>query len=270
MNLTDRALLTQITATFDATSTKVPAALAAALTRAGRLAEQAQTLMPADGAVGVAVTAALDDGRDPAADPAVQRALAAMTLAGNHHLTDHVTGAAVERVRGICQQQADSIIAGWSKAFDQAAAALTAAHGRLGSVALEDTTAIVAIGGDAAAVWAQSQAAVATIEATVAGWSALASFTRLVTVNPRRRVLVLADVDYPTWCNLERHNHGPWDALLAGLTLSLPTFAKYRARVRVIEQGEQQPETVIDRGRSHTAGRRIVVDVATGKEVNAA
>lgn len=265
----DRALIREIVEAFAATQTKPSKTLADALDRAARLATAAQSLGGDPGALGVAVTAALDDGRDPAADPGVQRALAAIALAGNNHLSDQVTGAAVERVRGICQQEADNNIAGWSKAVDRAAEALIAAHGRLGSVALDDAATIVALGGDAAAVWAQAQAAVSTIDAAVAGWSAVASFTRLATANPRRRVLVLADVCYATWCNLERHNHGPWDALLAGLPLSLPSFAEYRARVRVIEHGEQEPETVIDRGRSHIAGREIRVD-NTGKEVNAA
>ena len=104
--------------------------------------------------------------------------------------------------------------------------------------------------------------AVATIDATVAGWSALATFTRLVTPNPHRRVLHLAAVDYPTWVTLQQTKLGPWDALLVGLTLGLPTFAEYRGRVATIERGEQEPVTVVDTERSGIAGRVIRVPVA--------
>lgn len=260
--ISDRAFIREIVEAFAATQTKPPKSLADALDRATHLAEAVQTMGAPDGALGVAVTAALDERRHPSACPEVQRVLTATQLIGNHHLADQVTGAAADRVRGICQQEADHIIAGWSKPFDQAATTLTSAHGRLGSVPLADTTTIMALGGDAAAVWAQAQAAVATIDTIIGGWQALGEFTHTLQNNPNYRVLRLAAVDYQTWTanNLHRAKLTPWEILTVGLNLTLPSFAEYRTRVRVIEQGEQEPETVIDRGRSHIAGREIRVE----------
>jgi len=107
------------------------------------------------------------------------------------------------------------------------------------------------------AIWTDAQAAVNVVDTIVAGWLALADFTRLVSADKRRRVLILSGVDYDTWCGLERHNLGPWDALLAGLDLELPTFAEYRARVADLEEGERLSHIVVDEGRSALAGRRI-------------
>lgn len=238
--ISDRSHVRQIVEAYAATQTKPPKSLSDALDRATRLAEAVQTMGAPDGALGVAVTNALDAGHDPAADSEVQRALAAFALAGNHHLSDQVTGAAVERVRGICQQEADNIIAGWSKAFDQAAAALTAAHERIGSVPLAATTTIVALGGDAAAVWAQAQTASKVIDTIAAGWQALGEFTRTVPNDPDYRVLRLASVDYETWTanNLRRAKLTPWEILTLGLVLALPTVAEYRQRVQGIEAGQ--------------------------------
>ena len=237
MNLTDRALITQITATFDATSTKIPAALAAALTRAGRLAEQAQTLMPADGAIGVAITAAYDDGRDPAADPEVQRLVTATQLAGNYGLPDQIVGAATDQARQACAEAADQIVTTWAKAFDQAAATLTTAHQRIGPLQLDDTDPIMRLGGDAAAVWADATTAVRVIDSITGGWQALATFTRLLTPSRRHRTLTIADPTYDQWIEhrLDDAKPEPWTAQLTGLPLSLPTFTEYRGRVQAID-----------------------------------
>ncbi len=259
MNISDRALITQITATFDATSTKVPAGLAAALTRAGRLAEQAQTLMPDDGAIGVAVTAAYDDGRDPAADPEVQRLVTGAQLAGNYALPDQIVGAATDQARQACADLADQIVGSWAKAFDTSVATLASAHQRIGHLQLGDTDPIMRLGGDAAGVWADATAAVRVIDTITGGWSALATFTRLLTPSRRHRTLTIADPTYDQWIEhrLDGAKPDPWTAQLTGLPLSLPTFAEYRQRVQAIDAGiaraRQEAEA---NAHDHMVGRR--------------
>ncbi len=239
MNITDRALITQITATFDATSAKIPAGLAAALTRAGRLAEQAQTLMPADGAIGVAVTAALDDGRDPAADPEVQRLVTATQLAGNYALPDQIAAGATDQARQACAEAADQIVTTWAKAFDQAAATLTTAHQRIGHLQLDDTAAILQLGDNTAAVWADAVAAVRVIDTINGGWGALATFTRLLQPSRRHRTLSIATTTYAQWIehDLDGAKPEPWALVLAGLPMSLASFGEYRQRVQAIDAG---------------------------------
>ena len=262
MNITDRTVITQIITAFESTGIKPPKPLAEALARAGKLDNAARSLGASDaGALGVAVTAALDDGRDPAADPEVQRLLAARAVASDYNLADQVTGAANEQVREVCHAHADPIVRAWRKPFDQAAATLTAARSRIGSVPLDDSATILRQGGDVASVWASARDAVATIDTIAAGWSALGSFTRLVQPTTRHRMLRIAEVSYDQWTEhrLADAKADPWTAVLAGLTLSLPTFAQHRARVAAIEQAEREPVTVIDTERSSVAGREIRV-----------
>jgi len=105
---------------------------------------------------------------------------------------------------------------------------------------------------------------VTTINAAVAGWFALAEFTHAAPNDPRYPALRLAAVDFQTWENheLERRKVTPWEATLLGLTLSLPTFAQYAARVEAIEVGRQRAAVAaipIDGQRSYIAGREIRV-----------
>ena len=94
---------------------------------------------------------------------------------------------------------------------------------------------------------------------------ALGEFTHLAANDQRHRLLRIAAVDYPTW--QDQHLAGgrkstitPWEAVLAGLTLSLPTFKQYRERVATIIDGAQQEAVPpIDHARSAIAGREIRV-----------
>ncbi len=262
MNITHRTVANQIITTFQTTGTKVPKRLSGAHARASRLDNAARSLGASDaGALGVAVTAALDDGRDPAADPEVQRLLAARAMASDHSLADQVTGAAHEQVREVCHEHADAIVQAWAEPFDRAAATLTAARSRIGAVPLDDSATILRLGDDIADTWAAAQRAVATIDTIAAGWSALGSFTRLVQPTNRHRMLRIAEVDYDQWIEhrLADAKADPWTAMLAGLTLSLPSFAEYKRRVGAIEQAQREPVTVIDTERSSVAGREIRV-----------
>lgn len=261
MNITDRSTATQIITAITTTEAKVPKTVTDTYARAVKLSEATRNLSAGSGALAVAVAAALEDGRDPTADPEVQRVLTASQLA-NDGVMQAVDGIAFDRFRDVCREHADTIVAALRKPFDQAAAALNEAHDRIGSVPLDNTAAIIAKGGDAADAWASAQAASATIEAVVSGWSALGDFTRLAPLAPRYRTLRLAAVDLDTWHN-HRLAHGtatPWEAVLAGLDLHLPTFSEYRDRVRSLEDQQAQADVPeLDPLRTHIAGRPIRV-----------
>ncbi len=261
MNIADRVTVRQLFAAFATTGTKPPRAVSDAHARATKLVDKVRSLGAGEDALSLAVAAAIDAGNDPTADPAVQRALVASQIA-NPGIVQAVDAIAFDHFRDVCKTHADDIVIAWRKPFDQAVAALSQAHGRLGAVNLSDTAAIVQMGGNAVEVWASAQAAEQTIEATVAGWSGLGTFTGLAPLAPRYRVLRLAAVvDFEVW---RTTNPGltPWEAVLAGFTLDLPSFTGYRERVEAIEEqarlaaDQQRP---VDRARSHVAGHEIRV-----------
>jgi len=250
VNISDRTVANQILTTFKTTGIKAPKRLTDAANRATRLDAAARNIGAGAGRDGlaVAVTVALDAGRDPAADPDVQRLLTGQQLAANYNLADEITAAAYEAVREVCREHADEIVLAWRKPFDKAAATLTAARSRIGSVPLEDSAEILRQGGDVADTWAAAQRAAATIDTIAAGWYALATFTRLAQPTTRHRPLRIAEVDYDQWTEhgLTDAKANPWTAVLAGLTLSLPSFSEYKRRVAAIEQAEREPVTSAD------------------------
>ena len=263
MNITDRTTSSTIWNTFTRTATKPPKPVADAHAAMADLTQRASRLRVDGSDLAPAVTATFTAGRDPASDPEVQRVVTAIALSGNQALIQTVEAEAVDTFRGVCTERHDDIVSAWRTTFDAAAEKLAACFERIGPVPLEDVGTIMVQGGDIASVWAEARKASATIGTIEAGWAALGEFTRTVTVDPNRQVLRLAAVDFETWQakGLRRARLTPWEYLLAGLALSLPTLDEYRSRVSVIEEAEAAPEMVVDRERSHIAGREIRVPV---------
>ena len=167
---------------------------------------------------------------------------------------------AYDRFREVCHAHADRLVKAWRDPFDAGAATLVTAHERIGSVPLEDTATIMRRGDDIAAVWTTALAASATIDDIAAGWMALHHFTRQVANDRRHRVLRTIDVDYQTWTeqSLADRTLSPWDAVLAGLALQLPTVAEYRERVRTIEDGARRTaEREAQAAHDRLTGRRV-------------
>lgn len=184
------------------------------------------------------VAAALLAGRDPAADPEVQRTHLAMQL-GEHGVSVGVENILIERVRQEFTTQADAIVATWAKPFDGAAADLGRAFDRLGAIDLADTNAVVQQGGDAAEIWGKAQTASQTLSTITNGWTALVEFTRTANINRRYPALRIAAVDAATWSELELNHKrlSAWEAVVAGLVLALPTASQYRERIASLDRG---------------------------------
>ena len=240
MNITDRATAQQILNAFTATGATAPKALIAAHERTTRLSEGVRALSTPPEAIFAAVAAAIERGDDPGADAEVQRILTS-TQIQNAGVMAGVDDLAFGAFREACTAHTDAIIAAWRKPFDAAAAVLADAHQRLGNVGLEDTSTIIAKGADAADVWAKATAAVKVIEAIRHGWLGLVGITRAAPEDRNYTVLRIAAVDYPTWTAQQLHGRkvGAWDAVLAGLTLALPSPAEYRQRVNTITKAQE-------------------------------
>lgn len=236
MIMSDRTTTTTLIAALKATTgTDAPPPVTEAYDETARIVAAARQLHPGRDALAPAVAAALIDGRDPATDPAVQRVLTGNAI-GSEEIARQVDILVYERLRDVCLQHADATVKAWRTPFDEAATTLGECFDTIGAVPLEDTDALLRRGGDVADVWAQAQAATKTIETIRSGWVALVEFTRTAQINPDHRVLQLAAVDHQTWVrhDLHRKNLTPWQYLLEGLTLTLPTAAEYRTRVRAL------------------------------------
>lgn len=264
MNLTDRTAANAVRSLYSTLNVEPPEALGTAWDNADKLAAKAGQLGAKPGDLPSAVVAAILADRDPSTDPDVQRVITAHALMANAGLPDAITGAAIEDIREVCLAHRDQIITGWRVAFDEAAAALAAAHGRIGGLDLDDAVSILAKGGDIADSWATARAADRTISAVVDGWSDL---MRLIRVNPdpRHRALRLAALSLEQYRTMPAKLSG-WDAVRAGLRLSLPTLDEYRARITALEQATAAEQSA---PRNVVPGDRLAVQ-AMGRELEAA
>jgi len=235
--MTDRATARTLLSALETTGANMPK-VAAAYAHATKISDSVHALGIPQDALALAVSAALEDDRDPGTCPEVQRIVATNAFA-NPGITVAVDAQAFEGFRAVCRHNLDAIVKALRTPFDAAAATLTEAHARIGDVPLEDTGTIMRKGADVAEVWAKATAAVKVIDAAEAGWQALGTITGASSSDQRYRVLRIAVVDHATW--VEREFEGqklsPWDATRAGLALSLPTVSEYRQRVAAIEAG---------------------------------
>jgi hypothetical protein len=240
MNINEKMYARQFIAALTAAGAKPPKQVTDAWARCLSVAGAVDNLYARPEAISVAVAAAVERGDDPAADPAVQRALTAVSIA-NRGIGAEVDSIAFERFRQVCRDQADPVIKAWARPFDTAANTLASAAELIGDLTLESTTEILARGGTIAETWAGALSANNTITRIAAGWSAFVQFARLASVDARHRLLVLAAFDYPTFAATSA-TVTPWDATRAGLTLSLPTAEQYRQRITDVDEGRRLAE----------------------------
>jgi len=235
MNITDRAATAQIIQATTTTGATPVKAVADAHAHVVKLAAEVRGIGVAQGAIGQAVAEALDRGDDPAADSEVQRLLAATQISGEG-TAQAVDAIVFEAFREAVHENADALVKSWQQPFDKAAATLATAHQAIGDLALDDHIAIMVKGGDIAKVWGDARNAADTIGRIVMGWSALGEVAHLASRDQRWNALRLAAVDPAAFGAIDPRKITPWEAVLAGLDLSLPSFEQYHQRVRAIEQ----------------------------------
>lgn len=217
---------------------KLPAPVPAAYERAARISKAAQSIYPPRDALMVAVIAALDDNRDPGSDPEVQRVHTAQQIGSSEGIGRGVGDIVAGQMVEVFRNHADGIVKALLKPFDQAAKALANAQDILGPVPLDDTAGILAQGGNAAEVWAQAQGASQVLGSIDHAWGELARLTRLTEIEQRYPALRIASVDLETWRaqSLDNRKVSAWEALSAGLSLSLPTITEYRQRIARLQR----------------------------------
>lgn len=255
MNLNENAHIRQLLASAAATGIKLPPTVTAATERATRLSAAVRSINPPETALYEAIAAAVDNGTDPAADAEVQRVLAGRSLATEGVIRGTDTASAAATTAALYEHR-DGVVQTWRKPFGTAAATLVKAYAVLGSVDLDDTATILQMGAHAADAWGDARKAITMIRSIGDGWTALANLHR-VQLNPARAILRIAHVEPDRWADLDIGRADPWQAIAAGLTLSLPTLREYLDRCEAIDQHLSAPVTAVDTERSHVAGREI-------------
>jgi hypothetical protein len=254
-----QSIATQIRAIITASEqvgAKLPPAVVEAYDRTTRHSQKAAAIYPPAGALAAAVVAALDADRDPAADPTVQRLLAAQQLGGSDRgAVRGVQSLLEQQLQDVCRAQAGAIVKAWRRPFDAAAATLVKAHERLGDIDLDDTGTVVQQGGDAAAVWASARAALSAIAQINDAWFSLAQLTRFASDNPHLAALRITSASpeqYAAWVDDKRGRRaGAWEMVAAGLPLSLADGSEFARRCSAIEAQRVQAEAM-----SFAASRR--------------
>ena len=231
--LNDHRQAKQVITTAESLGAKLPTPVTAAYERATRIIEACKRLGPGQEALAVAVTAALDAGNDPAADPEVARVHLAAQL-GNRGVEQGVEAIVSGQMTEVWAAHADAIVRAFTRPFEKAAATVVSSHQHIGDHPLDDTAAILRKGGTIGETWGKAKDAVSTIVAVDAAWVALAHVTHFAAVDKRYAVLRIAAVPADQWTTPGVVN-GAWDVALAGLDLALADGPEYRRRVAAVQ-----------------------------------
>jgi len=238
-------ILAQVFATADRLGAVIPATLVTEYGKLSRLAEQVQALdLPND--IPAAVLAALEAGNNPATDPGVQVAAVGATV-GQH--ASGIETALALRAFAFLNENIDRLMEPFGKPFDAAAKTLRAAATRLGDVDLNDTSAVLARGGDAAKVWADAHSADKTItDIHQLGQTLKVLLSGGSQIDPRHQALTIADI--PPTVFVDQAITGwltPWEVVRRGYPFSLATPATFRTRVAAIQSEQASRQQAAER-----------------------
>jgi hypothetical protein len=238
-----RAIVTLLRQHLRSLGLDLPAKLAKDLDAADRWAAGVDRLGADRRALAIATGDAIAAGKDPADDPDVRRLATAATLA-REQVGQSIGDVADDRRATALTRHADALVGVLATEVGRIDQALTRARDTIGADALprvlgDPTRAATTLGADALAAWAGARDATARLGVIVKAWRMLAEAVGAAHVPARSASLVLV-VAAPDAATLARAvaAHGPSEqaAALAGLPLSLATFAEYHERTANIEQ----------------------------------
>lgn len=238
--------LTFIVNAIKAVGGKTPKAITEAVDAQNRIldeARKARGTVQGYEALAVAWTNAVLENRDPAEDREVFRAILSNSLAAGdieYAATNAVNNRAID---GIAQAQ-DEILGLFKTAFDEAGRTLTNAHSILGTVSLDNTTAIFQLGPVAVQAYQEAQEARRLARIIDSGWNGMNQLTQFA--GSTEHVTRWTDTDIDTWERVRRSKDA-WDVTVAGATLDLAidraTIEQRTARLaEEREERESAPE----------------------------
>jgi len=259
MRTINRTTTTNIIATVDRLGGSIPKKAAAEWEKLNVLYDKANNLNPVDNRAS-AVLAVLEADGDLHSDPAVQRAVTAHEVRDTH---GPIAAELDRRVTAFLDTYGSDLLESLRQPFDQAAATITECLDKLGDVALDDSTATLRRGGDAAQIWLDAQVATKAI-------SDIVTTMKLMSPSPldaRYQLLLFADVSPATFIDdqLTGVKLSAWDAARRGYPLSFATPATAKERRDAIiaerQQRAQHAEGAFAREHRRTRGDGGVVVV---------
>lgn len=230
---------------------ELPESLTQALARAAATNER--TIPPYDAAaLCEAVDAALDEGRDPAADETVRTQLARKAIKESN-VWQMLEGLALQRRGEALRDSAGQIIANLSGVVDQANAVLVQARQEIPGLDVTDPSNVSTLRPGQMALWGEARDAVDHLNRVTQVWHLIVSACRLAPLGGPNNPLILADLSADELAALDR-NTDAMAPVHAGHALALADVETYKQRVRSVEQ--QRAEQRAQRAREALTGRR--------------
>lgn len=230
----------------------LPKAVAEAIALAAKAETAADAIRPApSGLLGSTIAAALLAGRDPSADPEVQRLRTLESILSIAGPSVRVWGEGV--VNAALTEHADAMLETWRAESVTAGESLTAAFDLVGDIELSDSGAFLRGGPQGAEAWANASAAVVQLKNLAQAWTALAELTRFAS-SGGYPVLRLASLDVETLDRVGRHADA-WTLVRAGVRIELADRVTMPQRIASLVEGRQE-QTQIQADRQQAAESR--------------
>ena len=187
-----------------------------------------------------AILNAMEKGNDVATDPGVQQAVTVTAIGDVQRVVNSRLDA---RVRDFAIENAPAILEGFRTPFDKAASVIRKSQEVLGDVALEDSRAVLSRGGDAAALWAESQEADKVIADIRTSWKLMGTVAPTGLPDARHALMVICDLPPHVFIDEQPDpKMRAWDVARRGWPLALATPESIREQIDVIAQERQQRE----------------------------
>ncbi len=237
---------------------KLPTPIRKEWDRLAALQEKVRTFDPPAYSLRRAALAVLEADGDLMDDPGVQRAAISKALS---ELRPGLAAELDDQMTAFIETHGEAILDSLTKPFNAAAATIARCLDKLGDIALEDTKAAISKGGDSAQTWAEAQKADQAIDKIATA----VKLMRRNPVDPRYRVLVIADIEPATFLDdqLTRVDLRAWDVARRGYVLSLADGLTLDERIGAIATEMQRREEHARGGftreyrRTHGDGRMV-------------
>lgn len=241
MSTSPRIVLT----TLAATGAELPEPIGAAAQQYQRITESLTAIRGTrDHDLAAATLTALDAGRDPFADPAVQQATAAAWFAQTNADTTVETLAA-ERFRETLADHAADLTAALQHMVDRAVAAIIKAQRTLGDTDPAEPAAVLRLGGKAAEAWGQHQIAAKQLDAINTARGVIGQALRWTEPPGHWRSLRWAALNLD---QLDQYGTATPESLArAGISLALADGTETRRRLHAITQQQQDARDALER-----------------------